>query len=242
MDHSAEHGTDHGTHDRTPTRLSEDLLLLCGSPDDGRIRQPGSFRLALAGGTLAELLAAGAATVEGGNRFVLLHPGPLGHPALDQAATALAGYAGPPRGARLRSCLSRLARRSAAPYLESLVERGLAQRRTRRLLGLVPVARYTLTAPGTAARKWLVAQIADAVANPDTVADPDAVGDLAALPRALRLAALAHAGDLTARLYPGPVANRAARRRLAALTRLDPVATAVQAATRAARNAQTGAG
>ncbi|MHA6760233.1 hypothetical protein [Streptacidiphilus sp. PAMC 29251] len=47
---------------------------------------------------------------------------------------------------------------------------------------------------------------------------------------------------LTTRLYPGPVANRQARHRLTALTRQDPIASAVHAAVRAARDAQTGAG
>ena len=212
------------------TTLPEDLLLLCASPGDGRIRQPGSFRLALAGAVLAELVDAGAATVEQGRRLVLLRPGPLGHPALDAAAATLAGYAGPPRGARLRGCLNRLGRRAAEPYLESLVRRGLVQRGTWKALGLIPITQYTVTAAGAAVHKAGLARLATAVDRPDASA------------RALRLAALAHAGDLTGRLYPGPIANRAARSRLAALTRDDPIASAVRAAVRAAKDAQTGAG
>jgi len=216
--------------DARRTTLPEDLLLLCASPEDGRIRQPGSFRLALAGATLAELVDAGAAAVDGRHRLVLLHPGPLGHPALDAATVALAGYAGPPRGARLRTCVNRLGRRAAEPYLESLVQRGLAQRGSWKALGLIPITRYTLTGTGAAARETVAAQVAVAVDDPGAPV------------RARRLAALAHAGGLTGRLYPGPVANRAARSRLAALTRLDPVASAVHAAVHAAKSAQTGAG
>ncbi|MFC1429196.1 GPP34 family phosphoprotein [Streptacidiphilus sp. N1-3] len=219
------------------TTLPEDLLLLCASPkdprnaprNDTRLRQPSHFRLALAGGTLAELLAAGVAALER-NRLVLLHPGPLGHPALDAAVTTLSGYAAPPRGARVRSCVNRLSRRAAEPYLQSLVDRGLAQRRVWKLLGLIPITQYTVTDRGAAAHKLAAALVTDAVDNPE--ADP----------RSLQLAALAHAVDLTRRLYPGPVANRRARQRLAALTRQDPVASAVHAAVRAAKDVQTGSG
>ena len=215
--------------DEFRTTLPEDLLLLCASPDDGRIRQPGQFRLALAGGALAELMTAGAAVIER-NRLVLLHPGSLGHPALDNAAATLAGYAGPPRGARLRGCVTRLGRRGSTPYLDSLVQRGLVQRRTWKFLGLIPIAQYVVTGPGAAERKARVGLVADAVDNPS------------APPRSLQLAALAHAGDLTGRLYPGPIANRAARSRLSTLTRIDPLAAAVHAAIRAAKDAQTGSG
>ena len=208
-----------------PATLPEDLLLLCASPDDGRLRLPNHFRFAVAGGVLTELLAAGAATLDG-TRLLLLNPGPLGgHPALNAASAVLARHAGPPRGARLRTCVNRLGRRAAEPYLASLVQRGLAERRAWKLLGVVPIARYTATSAGLAARKLLTAQVADAVENP------------AAPARAFRLAALANAGELTGRLYPGPVTNRRARGRLADLTRHDPVATAVHHAVRSAKQA-----
>ncbi|MFC1421089.1 GOLPH3/VPS74 family protein [Streptacidiphilus cavernicola] len=218
--------------DRRPgppaSTLAEDLLLLCASPDAPRLRLPGHFRFVVSGGVLAELLEAGAATLHG-NRLVLVSPDAA--PAtLSHAAAAFSRSAAPPRGARLRRCLTLLGRQVATPYLESLVRREHLQRGTRKLLGLVPTTRYTATPAGLAARKALVARIADAVDSP-----------AAAPPRSLRLAALAHAGGLTARLYPGPVANRVARRRLADLTRDDPVATAVRAAVRAARNAESGA-
>ncbi|MHA6760234.1 GOLPH3/VPS74 family protein [Streptacidiphilus sp. PAMC 29251] len=144
----------HPTDDYYPrTTLAEDLLLLSAFPGDGRIRQPSQFRLALAGATLADLLAAGAVVLDR-NRLVLVHRGPLGHPALDAAVTTLAGYAAPPRGARVRGCVSRLGRRGAGPYLQPLVERGFAQRRVWKLLGLIPITQYVLTPDqGAPARK-----------------------------------------------------------------------------------------
>ncbi|WP_042404314.1 GPP34 family phosphoprotein [Streptacidiphilus carbonis] len=213
--------------DQSSTGLPEDLLLLCADPETGRIRQPGEFRFALAGATVAELVAAGAAALEGG-RLVLLRGAPLGHPGLDAAAAALAGPAAPPRGARLRRCLQRVGRRPSKPYLDVMVKTGLVDRRSRRLLGLVTLNEYTVRDLSViAARRALVA---DAVDNGNAPA------------RSLLLAALAHAGELTGRLYPGPIANRTARRRLADLTRFDPIASAAHEATRAARSAQSSGG
>ncbi|TDU06441.1 Golgi phosphoprotein 3 GPP34 [Streptomyces sp. 846.5] len=209
------------------TNLPEDLLLLCADPDTGRIRLPGEFRFALAGAALAELLAAQAAVLENG-RLALLRGAPLGHPGLDAAAAALAGPAAPPRGARLRTCLNRMGRGRSKLYLDVLVKAGLVDRRSRKLLGLIRVDQYTVTDLGAvAARRALVA---------------DAVDNVNAPARSQQLAALAHAAELTGRLYPGPVANRPARRRLADLTRDDPIASAAHAAARAARNAQSSAG
>ena len=73
-----------------------------------------------------------------------------------------------------------------------------------------------------AARKARLAQVAAAV---------DAVRAVELPSRSLRLATLVHARGLSGRLYPGLLANGPARRRLAALTRLDPVASAVRAVT-----------
>ena len=209
------------------TSLPEDLLLLCADPGTGRIRQPGEFRFALAGAALAELLAAQAAVLEGG-RLVLLRGAPLGHPGLDAAAAALAGPAAPPRGARLRTCVNRVGRRRSKLYLEVMAKAGLVDRRRRKILGLIPFDEYTVTESSIAAARR--ALVADAVDNGNAPA------------RSLQLAALAHAGELTGRLYPGPVANRTARRRLADLARIDPVASAAHAAARAARSAQSSGG
>ena len=212
---------------RSTTNLPEDLLLLCADPGTGRVRIPGEFRFALAGAALAELLAAQAAVLENG-RLVLLRGAPLGHPGLDAAAAALAEPAAPPLGARLRTCLNRIGRGKSKLYLEALVQAGLVDRRSRKLLGLIRIDEYTVTDPGAvAARRALVA---------------DAVDNANAPARSLQLATLAHAAELTGRLYPGRVANGPARRRLADLTRLDPIASAAHAAARAARNAQSSGG
>ncbi|MEY9965840.1 hypothetical protein ABIA33_003890 [Streptacidiphilus sp. MAP12-16] len=208
------------------TSLPEDLLLLCVEPVSGRLRQPSLFHLALAGGVLAELLAAEAAVLDG-RRLVLSRTAPLGHPALDDAVRVLNATAAPPRGATLSRCLHRLGRRVAAPYLDSLIQRGLLQPQSHKLLGLIPVTRYT--AADRSAHDACVALVADAVLDPNAPA------------RTLQLAALAHAGDLSRRLYPGR-ANRPAQRRLADLARLDPVAKAVRDAVRAAKDTQTGSG
>jgi hypothetical protein len=124
--------------------------------------------------------------------------------------------------------VNRVGRRRSKLYLEVMAKAGLVDRRRRRFLGLIPFDEYTVTDSSTvAARRALVA---DAVDNGNAPA------------RSLQLAALAHAGELTGRLYPGPVANRTARRRLADLARIDPVASAAHAAARAARSAQSSAG
>ncbi|MFC1399785.1 MULTISPECIES: GPP34 family phosphoprotein [Streptacidiphilus] len=213
---------------RTTTSLPEDLLLLCADPGTGRIRQPGEFRYALAGAALAELLAAQAAVLEGNGRLVLLRGAPLGHPGLDAVAAALAGPAAPPRGARLRTCVNRAGRVRSKVYLEVMAKAGLVDRRRRKVLGLIPFDEYTVIDSSIAAARR--ALVADAVDNGNAPA------------RSLQLAALAHAGELTGRLYPGPVANRTARRRLADLARLDPVASAAHAAVRAAKSAQSSGG
>lgn len=243
------------------TTIPEDLLLLCVDPVSGTVRQPPTFRFALAGGIVAELLAAGALTLDSDRLFpppADRVADPLSHPALEQARTGLlsamrgprpgagsaadpgAGF-GPSAGLGLRSCLNRLSSHTARPFLDSLAERGLLRTERTRVLGLFPVTRHHVLHPGVQAERRALIDSAiqsDASDASDAFApyaQPSA--DLAPdHTRSLRLAALAAAGDLDRRLYPGPE-GRQSRRRLRELRNADPIAHAVNDAVTATRSA-----
>lgn len=215
------------------TTIPEDLLLLCVDPVSETVRQPQTFRFALAGGVVAELLAAETLALDG-HRLVeppdAPPPAPLSHPALDQALATLTGAMGR-TGLSLRSGLHRLSSHAATPYLASLVERGLLRTERTKVLGLFPVTRHHPLHPGVHAERLA---LLDDVLRPDPpTADPSTYA------RSLRLAALASAGGLDRRLYPGPE-GRGSRRRQRELCARDPLARGVDQAISAARSSAAG--
>jgi hypothetical protein len=224
------------------TTIPEDLLLLCVDPESDAVKQPQTFRFALAGGVVAELLAAGALALDGHR---LVHPPdasptgpatappshpPLSHPALDQSLATLTAAMGR-TGLGLRSGLHRLSAHAARPYLDSLAERGLLRPERTRVLGLFPATRHRPLHTGVRAER--LALLDDALRPDPPTTDP------APRARSLRLAALASAGGLDRRLFPGPE-GRQSRRRQRELCAEDPLAHAVDQTISAARSSAAG--
>ncbi|WP_037576092.1 GOLPH3/VPS74 family protein [Phaeacidiphilus oryzae] len=186
--------------------LPEELLLLCLDPRSLRVRQPQFFRYALAGAVLAELQLNRSVRV-GGGRVGLASPAPRGEPGLDAALAWVAEAAAEnPRGLPLQAALRRLARNADRPYLDALVSRGLLRVEQRRVLGLFPRTGYY--AESADAHRRLAAEVDAAVravggARGGGGVPPGAPAVQGASVHDRRLAALAAAGCLSARLYPG---------------------------------------
>ena len=127
--------------------VAEELLLLCLDEETGRSRL-GRDRLepALAGAMLAELALRQRVTVtpdEAGwskrRRLTLRSAGPTGDAELDRALTAAAAA----EGRRVKDLLAttssrRISRGLRQRLLERLVDQGVLQQQTRKLLGLIP--------------------------------------------------------------------------------------------------------
>ncbi|MEY9849128.1 GPP34 family phosphoprotein [Streptacidiphilus sp. MAP5-3] len=208
--------------------LPEDLLILCATGPDGRLRRPPHLDYALAGGVLAELVLAGAATVDG-VRLRLRVPDPTA-----VSVDSVSGF--PPEllgrlpsgEVRLTVCLNRLRRPGrgvSRPVLGRMVATGVLAGHTGRLLGVLPHTRYTV--PDPSARAARTARIAGVLASPDT-----------ASPRDLALTTLAHAAGLTSHLTPSRP-DRATRHLLTDLTRADPLAHAVSLSIRRAKSSSS---
>ncbi|MGW5941974.1 GOLPH3/VPS74 family protein [Streptomyces celluloflavus] len=203
--------------------LPEELLLLALDPGRGRpVVSRTSLRYGLAGAALADLAAAGRITPEGDGRFSVASPLPLHDPVLDGALAALPGPAKGGRGIRARRWVHGAGRTVQELCLDRLVERGAVRRRSGRVLGLFPYARFPagrvdLTGPARSRFK----AAADAHF-------PD--------PRSRLLGALASATGLDAKLLPGG-AWRPLRRELRRLAKEEWTAHAVRQAIQQDRNA-----
>jgi Golgi phosphoprotein 3 (GPP34) len=191
--------------------LPEELLLLCADPDSGRVRRPAHLDRALGGAVLAELLLAGAISVDGkqitGVVPVAVDDVFTGR-LLDDLVQAFR------RGRRLR--LDRWVRRASSGarlhVLTTLTDRALLTCERRRVLRLLPVTVYTAPDPGWG--KWAALRIRDELSCPRD-------------PRTAHLAALATTVDLDQRLFRGQPDARAIRRDLRKLVRATPIAHAV---------------
>ncbi|MFF4651523.1 GPP34 family phosphoprotein [Streptomyces sp. NPDC001380] len=202
--------------------LPEELLLLCADPVSGRLRRPRNFNRVLGGALLAELLLAGAVTVEG-RRITGVRPIATGGPA-DGLLAALAAAAGKRgRGPRLDPWVRRASVRADRPHLDALEARGLLTARRRRILGILPSTVYTAVGhDGVQAR---AVHLLHGLAA-DAPGGPTAAHDLPDL-RDLHLAALLGAARLDRRLVRGPGA-RTVHRHVRELVRATPIADAVR--------------
>ncbi|MBF9072376.1 GOLPH3/VPS74 family protein [Streptacidiphilus fuscans] len=226
-----------GTPGTSSSSLPEDLLILCATGPDGRLRRPPYLDFALAGGVLAELVLAGVATIDGarlrlGPRLTASASASVAVPV--SFSDAVPGIppellaripAGEPR---LTVCLNRLRSPGhgvSRAVLGRMVAAGLLTGETSRLLGILPHTRYTV--PDPSARAARTARIAAVLASPTT-----------ASPRDLSLTTLAHAAGLTSRLTPSRL-DRPTRHLLTDLTRADPLADAVSRSIRRARSSNS---
>ncbi|MBD0676152.1 GOLPH3/VPS74 family protein [Streptomyces sp. CBMA156] len=210
--------------------LAEELLLLCADPAGGRLRVPSlTVSTAVAGAVLAELLLAGAITVDG--RRITGHQPLGGH---DEPATAvLAGLerAGKGRPRTLDHALRELTHphgRTTRHYLDRMVGQGVLTVRSRCFLGL-PHRRWTAVPPD--ARALIAGRIAATLARTgpaDTTGPSDtAVPSGTADERDRQLAGLVGAARLERRLYPGSKGART-RQAVRQLARGLPVPRAVE--------------
>ncbi|MFJ6623026.1 GPP34 family phosphoprotein [Kitasatospora sp. NPDC091335] len=192
--------------------LAEELLLLCADPAGGRLRIPSlTVSTAVAGAALAELLPAGAITVD--ERRITGHQPLGGH---DEPGTAvLAGLerAGKGRPRTLDHALRELTHphgRTTRHYLDRMVGQGVLTARSRCFPGL-PHRRWTAVRPD--ARALIAGRIAATLARTgpsDTTVPSDTTGPSdTAVPsgttdeRDRQLAGLVGAARPERRLYPG---------------------------------------
>ncbi|WNI23117.1 GPP34 family phosphoprotein [Streptomyces sp. ITFR-16] len=179
--------------------LPEELLLLALDPQRGRPYCRNRFlEYAMAGAALAELELQGRVTEQRGRIQVV---NPLEPP--DPLLAALMRSLPPPdkggRGASAKSWVRRAARQVGGMYLESLVQRGILRRETRRFLGLLPYHRHPVVAKDLAAQARWRYTAAEQAGFPD--------------PRSRALAALVGAVGLT-RNAGGGRADRGVMRRV----------------------------
>ncbi len=175
--------------------LPEELMLLCAHPKSGRFRAPVSeFQHVVAGAVLAELLLAGAITVD---KHHITGYQPFG--ARDEVeAGVLARLEGKGKS-RFRPLLDRAITRVPDPpgyrfHLDRLVEQGCYTVEEKHFLGL-PWRSHLLTRPE------LGQQIAARVAA--TLSDPRGGDGRPAAERDRQLAGLIGVAGLEHRLYPG---------------------------------------
>ncbi|WP_055589845.1 GOLPH3/VPS74 family protein [Streptacidiphilus griseoplanus] len=202
-------------YDHPPVTLPEELLLLCADPESGQLRRPHHFNRALGGAVLAELLTAGALTVQG-RSITEVRPLPVGDPVADRVLAELAATGKRPRHLGLERWVRRASARVDRAYLDALTARGLLTVRRRRILGILPATTYTATLPG-----WPKAG-ADRILRALSATGPAGPSD-----RDLQLAALAGTVGLDRRLFRGPD-GRPTRRRIHELARATPIAAAVR--------------
>jgi Golgi phosphoprotein 3 (GPP34) len=206
------------------TLLVQDLLLLTASPDRGTVRRPTGLALprALAGAALGDLLAAGAASLDG-DRLLVADTSPLPGPLLRHARDRLSGRHPDVDGAI--EALAAPRTRLGQHVLRSLVDDGALRRRRRTLLGLLLVTSHVVTAEEAVLELRL--RVADALCGP--------VDD----PRATALASLVAAADLRRAVRVPAVGVSRTDLRLLAVAQ-DPLAAAVaRTVMRARREAAT---
>lgn len=204
---------------QSPSRtIPEELVLLCASPADGRLRMPSSFHRVLAGGVLAELLLTGAISVEG-RRITGFQPLGDHEPVAAGVLTRLGGPGRRKAPAALDTTLRRIRRGEVQALVESFATRGLLSIERRRLLGVLPYRQVTSTEPDAA--REIAARLRATVLSPP--------GWPGAAERDRQLAGLLGAARLERRLYPG-AENAQVRRTVRVLARELPIARAAQRA------------
>src|SRR5258708_17018802 len=200
--------------------LGDDLLLLAAD-SGGRLPIPAKLRFGLAGSELVRLAAAGRVEVVRG-RIVIRDTSPTGDPLLDEA---LASMAGRRHGPTARAWVARDRRGLVNRYLARAAAAGMICADRRKVLGLVPVTRWTILDTARAAQARV--RLGAVAASMGTVEPAQAA-----------LAGLASAIDVTHLVFPGR-AGSAARKRLQQAAKRDPAAArAPPARTDAARGPQ----
>ncbi|MER7580893.1 GPP34 family phosphoprotein [Kitasatospora sp. NPDC097691] len=185
--------------------LPEELILLCAHPKHGRFRAPVSeFHHAVAGAVLAELLLAGAITVE--KRHITGYQ-PFG--ARDEVEAGVLARLEAKGKSRFRPVLDQAITRVPNPpghrfHLDRLVAQGCYTVAEKRILGL-PWRTHLLTRPEL--RQQTADRVAATLLNPHPsdprLTDPPGGGDRPSVERDRQLAGLIGVSGLEHRLYPG---------------------------------------
>ena len=150
--------------------LAEELLLLALDDETGKLAGSGSrLDCALAGAVLCDLVLCERVAIVG-DRVALRADGLTGEPANDRVLVAIARREKPRAP---EDWVRRLARDVRKDVIERLQERGLVRAERRRILGVLPAARYPESDPGAedAARARIRSVLVDgADAEPRTAA------------------------------------------------------------------------
>ncbi|GAB2990384.1 hypothetical protein GCM10023080_065220 [Streptomyces pseudoechinosporeus] len=180
-------------YDRPPTALPEALLLLLAHPRTRLLKQPQHLRRVLGGAVLTELLLSGAISVDDTRITVVRKVRPA-----DPLANRVLNRLLRTKKNSDSMQLERWVRKASSDpvdlvYLDTLVDRGLVDRRTRTIMGLFSSTTWSAVEPGW--HEHLVARIDRAVrpkAHEPVPGPPDI--------RGLHLAALAGTSRLDRRL------------------------------------------
>jgi len=182
--------------------LPEELILLTLDPGSGKpLCKAGSLAFGTAGAVLAELEIQGRIREEGG-RIQVVNPLDPADPHLADLLRTLPQAKGRRSGMRARRWVGDFDRHVRETYLDSLVERSLLSRETRRFLGVFPYHRHFPVAPDLVPglrRRFSTAEAAGYPGRRDRV--------LAALVSAIGLA-----GELTRNGRHGRTAMKVLRR------------------------------
>jgi hypothetical protein len=169
-----------------PVTLAEELALLSRDDTEGTpLGDANTVSFAIVGSHLLDLALAGRIDVRGG-RVVVRDRAPIGDPAPDQVLDAITSTK---RERKPSHWLWRLSAKSARTTTDSLVDKGLLRRETRRTLGFVRVYRYPVAdvAAKAEVRDRVRAVVLDG-AEPDT--------------RTAALVGMVHAAGLSRPTFP----------------------------------------
>jgi len=211
--------------------IPEELLLLCADPATGRIVRPANFARVVAGGVLAELLLAGAITVDG-RRITGYRPLGVTEPVAAGVLARLAAAGKRNWRFRLASAVTGIPRGSEFVFLDELAARGLVTAERRRLLGIFPYRRFTATGPGPT--QAIAGRVRASLQTAALLAE-----NQPAIERDRQLAALLGVVSLERRLFPG-AAGKDVRIAVRALSRTLPIAKAVRSVISSDSSASSG--
>ncbi|MEV4880231.1 GOLPH3/VPS74 family protein [Streptomyces cyaneofuscatus] len=190
------------TYEAPPLTLPEELILLTLNPGNGKpLCAAASLAYGTAGAALAELELQGRIREDRG-RVQVVNPLDPADPRLADLLRTLPQAKGRRSGMRARRWVSDFDKHVRDTYLDSLVERSLLSRETRRFLGLFPSHRHFPVPPDLVPgvrRRFTLAETAGYPDRRDRI--------LAALVSAIGLA-----GELTRNGRPGRTAMKVLRR------------------------------
>lgn len=190
------------TYEAPPLTLPEELILLTLNPGSGKpLCAAASLAYGTAGAALAELELQGRIREERG-RVRVVNPLDPADPLLAALLRTLPQAKGRRSGMRARHWVANFDKHVRDTYLDSLVERSLLSRETRRFLGLFPSHRHFPVPPDLVPgirRRFTLAETAGYPDHRDRL--------LAALVSAIGLA-----GELTRNGRPGRTAMKVLRR------------------------------